>query len=87
MIEPMAAVSAAEEPDSPENIMVDSTTTIPRPPRMWPTSTLASWISRMDMPPVSMRPPARMKKGTASSGKESSPVNILWATMVSGMFP
>jgi hypothetical protein len=39
------------------------------------------------MPPVSMKSPAKIKKGTARSGKESRPVNIFWARMVRGIPP
>ncbi len=87
MIEPMAAVSAAEEPETPEKKIVATMTTWASPPRMWPTRTLAKRTSRAEIPPVSMKRPARMKKGTARSGKESRPVNIFWARIVSGMPP
>ena len=87
MIEPMAAVSAAEDPETPEKKIVATMTTCASPPRTWPTSTLAKRTSRAEMPPVSMNRPARTKKGTAKSGKESRPVNSFWAMSVRGMSP
>ena len=37
------------------------------------------------MPPVFISAPARMKNGTASSGKESTPVTKRWAITSSGI--
>ena len=45
MIEPIAAVSAVDEPDTPEKKIVETMTTCPKPPRMCPTSALATATS------------------------------------------
>ena len=42
---------------------------------------------RLVMPAEFIRLPARMKKGTASSGKESTPPYMRWITTKSGMLP
>jgi hypothetical protein len=41
----------------------------------------------MEIPPVSMSAPARIKKGIARRGKESDPVKIFWETMTRGISP
>ena len=41
--------------------------------------------TRVVMPPLFMTEAARMKKGTASSGKESMPVTVFWPRMKPGM--
>jgi hypothetical protein len=75
--EPIAAVSALEEPEMPENSMVASTTTRPRPPRIPPTNTVASATMRRAMPPCPMMAPDRMNSGMARSGNES-----MWARVL-----
>ena len=62
---PMAAVSAAEEPDISEKKMVATITTMPMPPRMCPTMALDNSTMRLEIPPVSISMPARTKSGTA----------------------
>jgi len=47
----------------------------------------ARLTSLREIPPVSIKAPARMKKGTARSGKESQPVKIFCGTMTRGTFP
>ncbi len=42
---------------------------------------------RWVIPAEFMRLPARMKNGTARSGKESSPPTMRWITTKSGMLP
>ena len=41
----------------------------------------AKSISLLAMPPVFIRPPARMKKGMASRAKESLPAMTFWAAV------
>ena len=77
--EPVPAASATAEPDMPAMIMLVTTTTCPRPPVRCPTKALASRTNRSVIPPLFIRAPARMKKGTASRGKESTPVTTRWA--------
>ena len=74
--EPIAAASAADEPETSEKKIVATITTRPRPPGRWRTRTLARFTSRRPTPPVSRKAPARTKRGTASTGNESSDVKI-----------
>ena len=50
--------------------------TIARPPRIQPTSELASAISLSEMPPVPIRTPIVIKKGTAIREKDQTPFTI-----------
>jgi len=86
-IEPIAAVSAAVDPDIPEKKISETMDTIPRPFLKWPTRARARLTSLMEIPPVSISAPARIKKGTANNGKESEPVKIFCGTMTRGIFP
>jgi hypothetical protein len=47
---------------------------------MWPTQACAMSMMRRLIPPAFMSSPARMKKGTASSGKLSTPATRFWAS-------
>ena len=87
MVEPMAETSATVEPEIPEKMYSATTTAIERPPRIHPTSTWARRTRRTAMPPVSIRAPARMKRGIASRTKESTPSKICFTTTVSGYCP
>jgi hypothetical protein len=60
--------------------MVATTVTIASPPRMNPTRLFARFTRRWEIPDVSMRPPARMKSGMASSGKLEAPEKRLSGT-------
>ena len=80
--EPMAAASAAEEPEISEKNMVETITTNPSPPLICLTRTLARFTSLNPTPPVSRKDPARIKRGMARSGKESREVNIFWGRMI-----
>ncbi len=73
---PMAKVVATDEPETAAKIMQVSTQVMGRPPCTPPTRLLANSTRRRLMPPVSMRLPARMKKGMAASGNLSMAVNI-----------
>jgi hypothetical protein len=79
---PMAKVVATLEPDTAAKIMQVSTQVAARPPCTPPTSDLANSTRRAEMPPVSIRLPARMKKGMAASGNLLMAPNIS-LTMVS----
>ena len=50
--------------------------TIIRPPDRWPTIDMAALIKRLEMPPVAISVPARMKKGIATRGNELTEVSI-----------
>src|SRR6266568_514930 len=50
--EPIAAVSAVDEPETPESRVVETRTTMPRLPRMGPTSAIAKLTSLRDTPPT-----------------------------------
>jgi hypothetical protein len=60
-----------------------STQLMGSPPCTPPTSDLAKSTSRREMPPVSIRLPARMKKGMAARGNLSMAENISLGTRMS----
>src|SRR3546814_17722160 len=64
----MAKVVATEEPETAAKIMQVSTQVAESPPCTPPTKDFANSTSRCEMPPASIRLPARMKKGIAASG-------------------
>ena len=55
--------------------------TMARPPRIQPTSELASAISLSDMPPVPISTPIVMKNGTAIREKDQTPFTICWGSV------
>ena len=59
MIDPMAAVSAAADPDTPEKMAAETIETWARPPRTWPTSAFAKLTIFCVSPPSVIRLPAR----------------------------
>src|SRR5262245_32534750 len=65
----MANVVATLEPETAAKIMHVSTQVAARPPCTPPTIDLAKSTRRREMPPVSIRLPARMKNGIAANGK------------------
>ena len=73
---PMANVVATEEPETAAKIMQVSTQVMGRPPWMPPTMLLANSTNRREMPPVSIRLPARMKNGIAARGNLLMELNI-----------
>ena len=77
----MAKVVATEEPDTAAKIMQVSTQVMGRPPCTPPTMLLEKSMSRREMPPVSIRLPARMKKGMAASGNLLMALNISFTEM------
>src|SRR5574343_876955 len=78
---PMAKVVATEEPEPAAKIMQVSTQVMGRPPCMPPTMLLAHSTSRREMPPVSIRLPARMKNGMAARGNLLIEENIYLTEM------
>jgi hypothetical protein len=87
-IAPMAKVVATEEPETAAKIMQVSTQVMGKPPWMPPTMLLENSMSRREMPPVSIRLPARMKKGIAANGNLLIELNIslteisMWALAI-----
>lgn len=81
---PTANVVATLEPATAAKIMQVSTQVQARPPWMPPTTLLANSTMRSEMPPASIRLPARMKKGMATSGYLSSAAYSCWATTTQG---
>ena len=71
--EPMAAVSAIAEPETPPNNMHEITVTTPRPPGNQPNSTLAKATMRLPTPPWASNSPVKTKRGTAIRMKGSTP--------------
>ena len=65
---PTAKVVATLDPDRAAKTMLVRTQARASPPRTPPTRLLARSTRRVEMPPASMRLPARMKKGIATSG-------------------
>jgi hypothetical protein len=70
----MAEASATAEPEMPANSIEERMFTCARPPRTWPISDWLKLTIERVMPPEFMSSPARMKNGTASSGKLSTPL-------------
>ena len=64
----MAKVVATLDPDTAAKIMQVSTQVAARPPWTPPTIDFANSTRRAEMPPDSIRLPARMKNGIAASG-------------------
>ena len=66
--EPIADVSATDDPEMPLMIVVARILTCERPPRMRvnPTTTAAKSTSRLAMPPSAMMAPASTKNGMVS---------------------
>ena len=71
-MDPTAKVVATEDPEMAANSMQVSTQLLASPPWMLPTMDFTRSTSRAEIPPWVMIAPARMKNGTASSGKLSA---------------
>jgi hypothetical protein len=82
----MAAVVAAEEPEIAAKNIPDTATTNAKPPVINPTKAFAKFTNFLVTPPEDIKEPASIKKGTAINEKESTAVNILWATTIKGIF-
>jgi len=63
--EPIAAVSAIAEPDTPPNIRQDATVATPSPPGRKPSRARAKSTMRRPTPPLARISPAKIKRGTA----------------------
>jgi hypothetical protein len=84
---PIAATVATAAPEiAPKNILAIIATKA-SPPEKRPTIELAKSTSLLDMPPNSIREPARIKNGTAMRGKESVAVNIFCTSTMRGTDP
>ena len=77
MVEPIAAVVAAEEPEIAAKNMPATATAWARPPVKDPTMAWATPTRRLVTPPADMKAPASMKKGTAMNEKLSMPENMV----------
>ena len=79
------AASATAAPEMPPISAESTIDTWARPPTIQPVSSRAKRSSRSVMPLVFIRLPARMKNGTASSGKDSVAPYMRWIATVIGM--
>src|SRR5439155_12447523 len=84
---PMAETSAIVEPEIPEKKYSASTTDMPRPPRTQPIIARARSTSAYDIPHRSMRLPAKMKVGMASSTQLCEPATRLEGSFCSEKLP
>ena len=78
MIPPMTAVAAMAEPVMAAKNMQARILTMASPLGKCPIRASAKSTIRLDMPPWTIKPPARIKSGMAISEILSAPVNILW---------
>ena len=62
-IEPIVAVSDADEPEIPPNSMLAATFTKPSPPRKRPTKIKQKLINLVVIPPAFISCPIRTKRG------------------------
>src|SRR5690606_34154115 len=76
---PTANVVATLEPATAAKIMQVMTQLTASPPCIPPTTLLAKSTMRSEIPPASIRLPAKMKNGTATSGYLSRAAYICWA--------
>ena len=82
---PMAKVVATLEPETAAKIMQVMTQVMASPPCSPPTMDLAKLTRRLEMPPTSIRLPARMKKGMAPRANLSMAEKISLGTISIGM--
>lgn len=86
-IAPTAKVVATDEPETAAKIMQVSTQVMGKPPCTPPTMLFANSTKRREMPPVSIRLPAKIKKGMAANGNLLMALNIslteisMWALL------
>ena len=85
--DPIADVSATEDPEIPDRNVVAMMLTADNPPRTrtTPTRTFANATSRFAMPPSDMIAPASTKNGIVSIATLDTPSEILSITASSGM--
>jgi hypothetical protein len=79
---PRPAASATEEPDIPPKIILAKMETAPRPPRIQPTMEPAKSKSNCEVPLFSIMYPPNIKRGIATSKKESKDPYIMLGNMV-----
>ena len=86
MTEPIADVSATDDPEMPLKNVVAMMFTADKPPRTRtkPTSTFANATSRFAMPPSAMIAPASTKNGIVSIATLLTPSEIFSITASSG---
>ena len=86
MTEPIADVSATDDPEMPLKNVVATMFTADSPPRTrtMPTRTLANATRRFAMPPSAMIAPASTKNGMVSMATLLTPSEILSITASSG---
>jgi hypothetical protein len=87
MIEPTAAVSAVDEPETPAKIIDAITEIIPKLPLINPKHAPEKSTILREMPPLSINLPASINNGIAMMGQESKAVNIRWGTNTIGKVP
>src|SRR5699024_462007 len=76
IVEPIAAVSAAPEPDIPAIIILAKIFTCANPPLKCPTTDSAKFNKRIVIPALFIISPANIKNGMAINVKELIPENI-----------
>src|SRR5690625_7824548 len=82
---PIAAVVADDEPDIVASDLDVNIATAPKPPRIQPTNALAKSINLLEIPPVVITVPARIKNGIANNVKESIPSKVFCAKVTKGI--
>ena len=82
VIDPIAAVSALADPQTPEKNIVPKTTTIPKPPRTLPTRTRDIFTILPAIPPWPIIVPANINNGIANNVNESMPLRIFWGIVI-----
>ena len=65
IIDPIAATVAGEDPEMAAKNIHERTVTIPNPPSTLPITLIAKLTMRLDIPPDSIRKPARINSGIA----------------------
>ena len=82
---PTEAMSATDEPDTPEKITEEMTFTWPSPPGSQPTIASAKSKMRSATLPRSMTAPTRMNSGTATSRNEFIDENMVCVRRSNGI--
>jgi hypothetical protein len=77
MMLPIAAAVAGDDPDIAAKNMEARMETIASPPVMAPTIEYANLTNLLEMPPLVIMFPARIKNGMAITGKELTPLTII----------
>jgi hypothetical protein len=85
MVDPRAAVVAAEDPEMAAKKHPETETVCASPPLNDPTSDCENDTSRAVTPPADMKAPASIKNGTAINEKESMPEYMICVTITRGI--